>query len=32
MNALLVLQDGTIYEGEAFGAATTVVGEVVFNT
>lgn len=32
MNALLVLQDGTVYEGEAFGAATTVVGEVVFNT
>jgi carbamoyl-phosphate synthase small subunit len=32
LNALLVLQDGTVYEGEAFGAATTVVGEVVFNT
>lgn len=32
MRALLVLQDGTIFEGEAFGAATTVVGEVVFNT
>ena len=32
MNALLVLQDGAVYEGEAFGAATTVVGEVVFNT
>lgn len=32
MQALLVLQDGTVYEGEAFGAATTVVGEVVFNT
>ena len=30
--AILVLQDGTIYEGSAFGAATTVVGEVVFNT
>jgi carbamoyl-phosphate synthase small subunit len=26
------LADGTIYRGEAFGAATTVVGEVVFNT
>jgi len=26
------LQDGTVYEGEAFGAAKTVVGEVVFNT
>lgn len=32
MKALLVLQDGAIYEGEAFGAAKTVVGEVVFNT
>ena len=30
--AILVLADGTIYEGVAFGAATTVVGEVVFNT
>jgi carbamoyl-phosphate synthase small subunit len=30
--ATLVLQDGTIYRGRAFGAATTVVGEVVFNT
>jgi carbamoyl-phosphate synthase small subunit len=30
--AILVLQDGTIYEGTAFGASTTVVGEVVFNT
>jgi carbamoyl-phosphate synthase small subunit len=30
--ALLVLADGTVYQGEAFGAATTVVGEVVFNT
>jgi len=30
--AMLVLQDGMIYEGVAFGAATTVVGEVVFNT
>ena len=32
MIARLVLQDGTVYEGEAFGAPTTVVGEVVFNT
>jgi carbamoyl-phosphate synthase small subunit len=32
LKALLVLQDGAIYEGEAFGAAKTVVGEVVFNT
>ncbi len=30
--AILVLQDGTIYRGMAFGAATTVVGEIVFNT
>lgn len=30
--AILVLADGTIYEGVAFGATTTVVGEVVFNT
>ncbi|MEZ4861212.1 MAG: glutamine-hydrolyzing carbamoyl-phosphate synthase small subunit [Caldilineaceae bacterium] len=30
--ATLVLQDGTVYQGKAFGAATTVVGEVVFNT
>lgn len=30
--AILVLADGAIYEGTAFGAATTVVGEVVFNT
>lgn len=32
MEALLVLQDGTVYRGAPFGAATTVVGEVVFNT
>lgn len=32
MKAILVLQDGAIFEGEAFGAARTVVGEVVFNT
>jgi len=32
LNAFLVLQDGAVYEGQAFGAATTVVGEVVFNT
>ncbi len=30
--ALLVLSDGTVFPGVAFGAATTVVGEVVFNT
>jgi carbamoyl-phosphate synthase small subunit len=32
VTALLVLADGTVYRGKAFGAATTVVGEVVFNT
>lgn len=32
MNAILVLADGTVYHGQTFGAATTVVGEVVFNT
>ncbi len=30
--AYLALADGTIYEGEAFGAAATGGGEVVFNT
>ena len=30
--ALLVLADGSIYQGWAFGASGTVVGEVVFNT
>lgn len=28
----LVLQDGTVFEGESFGAATNVTGEVVFST
>jgi carbamoyl-phosphate synthase small subunit len=32
MEALLVLADGTVFRGEGFGAQTTVVGEVVFNT
>jgi carbamoyl-phosphate synthase small subunit len=32
MRAILALADGTVYEGEAFGATTTTVGEVVFNT
>ena len=30
--AILVLQDGTIYEGYSFGAETDSYGEVVFNT
>lgn len=30
--AVLALADGTVFEGQAFGAAGEVVGEVVFNT
>jgi carbamoyl-phosphate synthase small subunit len=30
--AILVLEDGSAYEGEAFGAKATTYGEVVFNT
>jgi carbamoyl-phosphate synthase small subunit len=30
--ALLVLEDGSIYRGWSFGAKTTAMGEVVFNT
>lgn len=30
--ALLVLADGTVYRGYSFGAAGTIMGEVVFNT
>src|SRR6202050_3938519 len=30
--ALLVLADGTVFEGRGFGAATEAVGEVCFNT
>jgi carbamoyl-phosphate synthase small subunit len=32
MEALLVLEDGTVFEGRSFGAQGEVVGEVVFNT
>jgi carbamoyl-phosphate synthase small subunit len=32
MKGFLVLEDGTIYEGEAFGARGEVLGEVVFAT
>jgi carbamoyl-phosphate synthase small subunit len=32
MKAIIALQDGTVYEGKAFGAAGTTWGEVVFNT
>ena len=28
----LILKDGTVFEGESFGAKTNIVGEVVFNT
>ncbi|MDE2465124.1 MAG: glutamine-hydrolyzing carbamoyl-phosphate synthase small subunit [Alphaproteobacteria bacterium] len=30
--AVLVLADGTVFEGQGFGAATAAVGEVCFNT
>ena len=30
--AYLVLSDGTVYEGEAFGAQGSAIGELVFNT
>jgi carbamoyl-phosphate synthase small subunit len=30
--AILVLEDGSVYEGEAFGASSTTYGEVVFDT
>ncbi len=30
--ARLILEDGTVYEGESFGSADTTLGEVVFNT
>ena len=32
MRGILLLEDGRAFEGEAFGAAATRVGEVVFNT
>ncbi len=32
VQAVLALADGRVFRGEAFGARTTVVGEVVFNT
>ena len=31
-NAVLALEDGSIFRGFAFGAKTTVTGEAVFNT
>src|SRR5471032_1993161 len=32
MRANLVLEDGTVYEGESLGAPGRAIGEVVFNT
>ncbi|MEM2137079.1 MAG: carbamoyl-phosphate synthase domain-containing protein, partial [Candidatus Methanomethylicia archaeon] len=32
LNAVLVLEDGSIFYGKGFGCPKTVVGEVVFNT
>jgi len=32
MTALLALEDGRVFRGEAFGASATVTGEVCFNT
>jgi len=32
MNAILALEDGTVYRGRGFGARTSSVGEVCFNT
>ena len=32
MTALLALEDGRVFTGEAFGAARTVTGEICFNT
>ena len=32
MKGFLVLEDGTVFEGEAFGARKEVLGEVVFAT
>ena len=32
MKRYLILQDGTVYEGEAFGADVQSIGELVFNT
>lgn len=30
--ALLILEDGEVYEGRAFGAVGTTIGEIVFST
>src|SRR5258706_12250346 len=32
MNAILALEDGTVFQGQAFGARASACGEVCFNT
>ena len=32
MERLLILEDGTVFEGKAFGADANVFGEIVFTT
>ena len=32
MKAYLILEDGTVFTGESFGARTEVISEIVFNT
>ncbi len=32
MNAFLILEDGTVFQGKSFGAAREVISEIVFNT
>lgn len=32
MHSTLILEDGTVYKGESFGASGTKIGEIVFNT
>ncbi|MCF9993351.1 carbamoyl phosphate synthase small subunit, partial [Campylobacter jejuni] len=32
MERLLILEDGTVFEGKAFGADASVFGEIVFTT
>ncbi len=32
MNAILALEDGTIFEGNSFGVEGEIIGEIVFNT
>ncbi|MGB0582924.1 MAG: carbamoyl-phosphate synthase domain-containing protein, partial [Limisphaerales bacterium] len=32
MNAILALEDGTVFQGKGFGASASASGEVCFNT